>query len=137
MKRPPKLCRNKFNNTAYITVKGKQNYLEKWGSEEIKSSYERFLLNWVKADGETKKENPHKGYAVTEIAVAFIAHYRERPVKSSSDIQTFTRIADRLGTLFPGCQAENFRIRELEILRDSFQKEEFIRRGKQQKRSRT
>lgn len=29
MKRRPKLCRNKFNNTAHITVNGKQVYLGK------------------------------------------------------------------------------------------------------------
>lgn len=137
MKRPPRLCHHKKRDYAYITVDGKQIYLGKWGSAEAQASYDRFLLNWIKTNGETKKENPHKGYTVTEIAVAFVADYKERPVKSDSDLQTFTRISDRLGSLFPGRQADNFRIRDLETLRDSFQKEEFTRNGKQQKRSRT
>ena len=58
MKRPQKLCRNKFNNTAYITVNGKQVYLGKWGSEEAQTTYERFLLNRIKAKKEDQPNIP-------------------------------------------------------------------------------
>jgi hypothetical protein len=37
MKRPPKLCRNKHRNFAYITLGGKQIYLGKWGSAEAQA----------------------------------------------------------------------------------------------------
>ena len=39
MKRPPKLCRNKHRDFAYITVNGKQVYPGKWGSGETQASY--------------------------------------------------------------------------------------------------
>ena len=137
MKRPPKLSRNKYRNFAYITVNGKQIYLGKWGSPEAQAAYDRVLLNWVKTNGEKKKNDPHKGYTVTEIAVAFVADYRERPVKSDSDLQTFTRIVDRLGSLFPGHPADNFGIRDLETLRDSFREKGHEKCGKHSEYTRT
>ncbi|MCR5359971.1 MAG: hypothetical protein K6E55_08825, partial [Thermoguttaceae bacterium] len=76
MKRPPRLCHHKQRDYAYITVDGKQIYLGKWGSEEAQAAYERFLLNWIKANRENQPQNqpqpkdPRGGFTVTELAVA-------------------------------------------------------------------
>ena len=143
MKRPPKLCRNKCRNFAYVTVNGKQIYLGKWGTDEAQAAYERFLLNWIKTNRENQPQNqpqpkdPRGGFTVTEMAVAYVAEYRKRPVKNRSDLKTFIRIANRLADVFPNYEADRFSVRDLETLRDSFQNEEFTRMGKQQKRSRT
>ncbi len=139
MKRPPKLCRNKFNGTAFITVNGKQVYLGKWGSEKAQAAYERFLLNWLKANRENQQlpKDPRGGFTVAELVVAFVADYRKRPVKSQADLKTFIRVGKRLESLFPRQEADSFRIRDLEILRDSFQDEGFTRKGEHQDHSRT
>ena len=140
MKRPPKLCRNKKKNFAYVYLNRKQVYLGKWGTEETQSAYDHFLLNWAKSQNEPQQQqpkDPRVGFTVTEIAVAYVAEYKERPVKNRSDLKTFLRIANRIAVLFPQREADSFRIRDLEILRDSFQNEGFKRNGEEQKHSRT
>ena len=140
MKRPPRLCHHKQRDYAYITVSGKQIYLGKWGSDEAQAAYDRFLLNWVKASEDKQQQqpsDPRTWFTVTEVAVAYVDEYRKRPVKNRSDLKTFLRISKRLAVLFPNREADSFRIRDLETLRDSFQKQGFTRNGKEQKHSRT
>ena len=48
MRWPPKLCRNKARNFAYVTLNGKQIYPGKWGSPKAQAAYDRFLIEWLK-----------------------------------------------------------------------------------------
>lgn len=139
MKRPPKLCRNKYRNSAFVIVNGKQIYLGKWGSPEAQAAYDRFLLEWMKNRNRPQKPNyrPGRGIMLVEMVVAYIAEYRERPVKNRSDLNTFILLGKRMAALFPDYETDDFRIRDLEMLRDSFQKEGFNRGGEHRDYCRT
>lgn len=137
MKRPPKLSRNKYRNFAYITVKGKQIYLGKWGSKEAQAAYERFLLEWAKSKTETESRLSRDKISLAELFLAFIEDYKIRPVKSISDLNTYIVLSKRICLLFPEYMANDFRIKDLEVLRESFQKQGYKRNGEKKEYART
>ena len=137
MKRPPKLCHNKRQNFAYIYINRKQIYLGKWGSDEAKAAYTRFLMEWAKSKTATETRLHPGKISLVEVVYAFMEDFRARPSKSLSDLNTYIFLGKRICSLFPDYAADDFRIRDLETLRDSFQKEGYRRGGKKHEYTRT
>lgn len=137
MKRPPKLCHNKKKNFAYIYIGRKQVYLGKWGSDETKAAYTRFLMEWAKSKTATEARLHPGKISLVEVVCAFIEDFRARPSKSLSDLNTYIFLGKRICSLFPDYAADDFRIRDLETLRDSFQKEGYYRGGRRHEYTRT
>ena len=138
MKRPPKLCRNKHRDFAYITVNGKQVYLGKWGSDEAQAAYDRFVIDWAKANQLGQEVDPRTSQPLLlEMICAFIEEFRARPVRSDSDLNTYLLLMRRIAELFPDYLTDDFRVRDLERLRDSFQSQGFDRRGEHREYTRT
>ena len=44
--KPPRLCRHKGRDLAYVRLDGKQVYLGKWNSPEAEAEYERICREW-------------------------------------------------------------------------------------------
>ena len=137
MKRPPKLCRNKHRDFAYITVNGKQVYLGKWGSAEAQAAYYRFLVKWTKNNQNSKTSLQKDDYYLVEVICAFLEDYESRPVKNEADLNTYRLLSKMIGSLFPKHKADDFRISDLETMRNSFQQKSFERNGKHQVYTRT
>lgn len=137
MKRPPKLCHHKKRGYAFVYVGTKQVYLGRWGSSEAQAAYDRFLLKWAKSNQETEHPRQTDDYLLAEVVCAFLEDYERRPVQNKSDLNTFRLLSRRIGKLFPRHRADDFRISDLETLRDSFQQKGFDRKGKHQEYTRT
>ena len=128
MRKPPKLCRHK--NSAFIYVRKKQVYLGKWGSDEAQAAYDRYLIEWAKNGGVARLSQPSDRVLLVELVNAFLADYKARPVKSVPDLYSYDQVSVRLAKLFPDYLAEDFRVRDLELFRDSFKKAGFQCGGK-------
>ena len=137
MKRPPKLCHHKKRDYAYLTLSGKQVYLGKWGSAEAQAAYDRFLIEWAKGGGAAPLPRYSDGVLLVELVNSFLDDYKARPVRSETDLYSYIQIGDRLSELFPDYLADDFRVRDLELFRDSFKRTGFLRRGKKVEYSRT
>lgn len=137
MKRPPKLCHHKKKGYAFVYVGTKQVYLGRWGSPEAQAAYDRFLLNWAKSNHETGLPRQTDDYLLAEVVCAFLEDYEGRPVQNKSDLNTFRLLSRKIGKLFPRHKADDFRIRDLETLRDSFQQAGFERQGEHREYTRT
>ena len=135
MRKPPKLCRHK--NSAFIYVRKKQVYLGKWGSDEAQAAYDRYLIEWAKNGGVARLSQPSDRVLLVELVNAFLADYKARPVKSVPDLYSYDQVSVRLAKLFPDYLAEDFRVRDLELFRDSFKKAGFQCGGKKKEYSRT
>ena len=75
MRRPPKLCQNRYRKSAYVTINGKQIYLGKWGSEEAQAAYDRLIIEWAKTDGLSPVDRSPNGALISELIAAFIEVY--------------------------------------------------------------
>lgn len=137
MKRPPSLCRNKAKDFAYVYINRKQVYLGKWGSAEAQGAYDRLVIEWAKSNGQVSVDFARDGALLVELVTAFAEEYKARPQKSLSDYYAFVDIGLRLGKLFPDKFANDFRIRDLEMFRDSLQKAGFERKGEHREYTRT
>ena len=137
MKRPPSLCRNKAKDFAYVYINRKQVYLGKWGSAEAQGAYDRLVIEWAKSNGQVSVDFARDGALLVELVTAFAEEYKARPQKSLSDYYAFVDIGLRLGKLFPDKFANDFRIRDLEMFRDSLQEAGFERKGEHQEYTRT
>ena len=84
MRRPPKLCRNRYRMSAYVTINGKQIYLGKWGSNEAQAAYERLILEWLKTNGQPPIDLTRDGALLVELVTAFAEEYKARPQKNLS-----------------------------------------------------
>jgi hypothetical protein len=51
---PPKISRQKSNNSAVVYINGRTIYLGKWGLEEALKEYSRILYEWTNADSTEK-----------------------------------------------------------------------------------
>ncbi|MFO7775485.1 MAG: integrase core domain-containing protein [Candidatus Hydrogenedentota bacterium] len=49
--RPPKLCRHKNSNRAYVRINGKQIFLGPWDSPKAKRRYHEILRDWAEYGG--------------------------------------------------------------------------------------
>ena len=49
--RPPKLCRHKSTNRAYVRINGKQIFLGPWDSPKAKRRYHEILRDWAEYGG--------------------------------------------------------------------------------------
>lgn len=129
MKRAPKLSRHQKRNYAYITVNRKQIYLGVWGSEE---SYQNYL-NFLRKGGYGEQDFKEKlgGISLVGLVREYIKDYQTRSKKNKSDLNTFKRIEKRILKCMPEKKAEDFRIKDLETIRDSFQNEGFKRNQEQ------
>lgn len=123
--------------SAYVTINGKQVYLGKWGSNEAQAAYERLILEWLKTNGQPPIDFTRDGALLVELVTAFAEEYKARPQKNLSDYYAFVDIGQRLGKLFPDKFANDFRIRDLEMFRDSLQEAGFERKGEHQEYTRT
>lgn len=138
MRKPPKLCRNKAKNFAYVYVDRKQFYLGKWGAPETQAAYDRFVIDWAKANKIGEQVDPRSSQTLLlEMVCAFVEEFKARPVRSEADLNTYLLIMSRITELFPDYLADDFRIRDLEMLRDSFQQKGYDRRGKHREHART
>ena len=63
MRRPPKLCQNRYRKSAYVTINGKQIYLGKWGLEEVQAPYDCLIIVWKKQTDWPLPTIPKTGYA--------------------------------------------------------------------------
>ena len=55
--RPPKLCRHKSSNRAYVRINGKQIFLGPWDSPKAKRRYHEILRDWAEFGGVMPKQD--------------------------------------------------------------------------------
>ncbi|MDR1962853.1 MAG: hypothetical protein LBQ50_03640 [Planctomycetaceae bacterium] len=104
---PPKMGNN--GGTAFVRIHGQRIYLGKYGSEEAKQNYARYVAEWA-----AWHRNPTQSVGkvtLDTLSVAFLDYAQKR--YGSSDYSNYRTAIRVLLELYSGMSIENFGIQTM------------------------
>ena len=121
---PPKMRHDKANGNAVVSVNGKKKYLGRWGSDQAREKYNRFLEAWIASSG-LLPDSPEKNPVVADLVTAFLLHAKE--VCGTGDFSNYRAAAKRLLLFYGTTPVTQFGPKALSVVRNQFVKDGYSR----------